>query len=48
MEYELVIKFYRKSLADEAFLATLEDELRPVIGAARTHGYEVRANDNNQ
>jgi hypothetical protein len=47
MEYELVIKFYRKSLADEAFLATLEDELRPVIGAARTDGYDVRAKDIN-
>lgn len=43
MEYELVIKFYRKSLADEAFLATLEDELRPLLGAAaRTDGYDVR------
>jgi hypothetical protein len=47
MEYELVIKFYRKSLSDEAFLATLEDELRPVIGAARTDGYDVRPKDIN-
>lgn len=45
MEYELVIKFYRKSLADEAFLATLEDELRPVIGAARTDGIDVKPKD---
>ena len=47
MDYELVIKFYRKSLPDEAFLATLEDELRPVIGAARTDGYDVRPKDIN-
>ena len=47
MDYELVIKFYRKSLADEAFLVTLEDELRPVIGAARTDGFDVRAKDIN-
>jgi hypothetical protein len=47
MEYELVIKFYRKSLADEAFLATLEDELRPLLGAARTDGYDVRPKDIN-
>jgi hypothetical protein len=48
MEYELVIKFYRKSLADEAFLTTLEDELRPLLGAAaRTDGYDVRAKDIN-
>lgn len=45
MDYELVIKFYRKSLADEAFVATLEDELRPVIGAARTDGIDVKPKD---
>lgn len=43
MEYELVIKFYRPSLDDESFLATLEEELKPVLGTtARTDGYDVR------
>lgn len=48
MDYELVIKFYRKSLADEGFLATLEADLAPVLGtAARTDGYDVRPKDIN-
>ncbi|AXK73373.1 hypothetical protein DWG18_14525 [Lysobacter sp. TY2-98] len=48
MDYELVIKFYRKSLDDEAFLATIEEELKPVLGAsARTDGYDVRPKDIN-
>ncbi|WP_462116497.1 hypothetical protein [Lysobacter xanthus] len=48
MEYELVIKFYRKSLEDEGFLAGLEAELAPVLGAtARTDGYDVRPKDIN-
>ena len=48
MEYELVIKFYRKSLEDEGFLATLEADLAPVLGAsARTDGYDVRPKDIN-
>ena len=47
MDYELVIKFYRKSLPGEEFLATLEDDLRPVIGAARSDGFDVRAKDIN-
>lgn len=48
MDYELVIKFYRKSLADEGFLSTLEADLAPVLGtAARTDGYDVRPKDIN-
>jgi hypothetical protein len=48
MDYELVIKFYRKSLESEAFLATFEDELRPVLGTgARSDGYDVRPREIN-
>ena len=28
MDYQLVIKFWRKSLEDESFLATIESELK--------------------
>jgi hypothetical protein len=42
MDYQLVIKFWRASLADEAFLAALESELTPVLGdAAKYDGYDV-------
>jgi hypothetical protein len=41
-DYQLVIKFWRKSLDDEIFLATLEDELKKVLGTAATlDGYDV-------
>ena len=42
MEYQLVIKFWRKSLADEAFLATIEGRLKEVLGkTAELEGYDV-------
>jgi hypothetical protein len=42
MDYQLVIKFWRKSLEDEAFLATIEQELKQALGdAAELEGYDV-------
>lgn len=42
MDYQLVIKLWRKSLPDEAFLATLEDELKTALGdAVELEGYDV-------
>ncbi|MDR7099301.1 hypothetical protein J2X04_001648 [Lysobacter niabensis] len=42
MDYQLVIKFWRKSLEDEAFLATIENELKQALGkAAEVDGYDV-------
>lgn len=42
MDYQLVIKFWRKSLADEAFLATIEGRLKEVLGSAvALEGYDV-------
>jgi hypothetical protein len=42
MEYQLVIKFWRKSLADEAFLATIEERLKEALGkAVELEGYDV-------
>lgn len=42
MDYQLVIKFWRKSLADEAFLATIESELKAALGdAVELEGYDV-------
>lgn len=42
MDYQLVIKFWRKSLADETFLATIESALKEVLGpAAELDGYDV-------
>ena len=48
MDYQLVIKFWRKSLADEAFLATVESELKAVLGdAVVLEGYDVSAKEIN-
>ena len=48
MDYQLVIKFWRKSLADEAFLATIESELKAVLGdAVVLEGYDVSAKEIN-
>jgi hypothetical protein len=48
MDYHLVIKFWRKSLKDEAFLATIESELKDVLGdAAQLDGYDVSAEEIN-
>lgn len=42
MEYQLVIKFWRKSLDSEAFLETLEGKLGEALGAAAVlDGYDV-------
>jgi hypothetical protein len=42
MNYELVIKFWRPSLEDEAFLPAIQDELKGVLGDAVTlDGYDV-------
>lgn len=42
MEHQLVIKLWRKSLVDEAFLATIEQELRQALGdTAELEGYDV-------
>ena len=42
MDYQLVIKFWRKSLEDEAFLPAIQGELKGVLGdAAELDGYDV-------
>lgn len=47
-EHQLVIKFWRASLADEAFLATIERDLDAVFGtAARTDGIDTSAKEIN-
>ena len=47
MDYQLVIKFWRKSLKDEAFLATIESELKEVVKDATLDGYDVRDDEIN-
>jgi hypothetical protein len=48
MDYQLVIKFWRKSLEDEAFLTTLEAELGAALGkAAKLEGYDLSAKEIN-
>ncbi len=48
MDYQLVIKFWRTSLADEAFLATIESDLKEVLGkGAEQDGYDVSAKEIN-
>ncbi|MGO4502479.1 MULTISPECIES: hypothetical protein [unclassified Dyella] len=42
MDYQLIIKFWRKSLADEAFLATIEARLKEALGhTVELEGYDV-------
>ena len=42
MDYQLVIKFWRKSLDDETFLATIESELQAALGDnAVLEGHDV-------
>jgi len=42
MDHQLVIKFWRKSLQDETFLTTIQDELKKALGdAAELDGYDV-------
>ncbi|MEO7432670.1 MAG: hypothetical protein ABIR62_11745 [Dokdonella sp.] len=48
MDYQLVIKFWRASLEDEGFLATIESDLAGVLGeAAALDGYDVSAKEIN-
>ena len=48
MDYQLVIKFWRKSLADEGFLSTIQDELKDALGDSVTlDGYDVNAKEIN-
>lgn len=48
MEYQLVIKFWRKSLDSEAFLDTLEGKLKEALGtAAVLDGYDVSSREIN-
>lgn len=42
MDYQLVIKFWRKSLADESFLAAIESNLKEALGdAVELEGYDL-------
>lgn len=42
MDYQLVIKLWRKSLQDEAFLATVDSELKESLGgAAEFDGHDI-------
>ncbi|MBW8367048.1 MAG: hypothetical protein K0M70_04230 [Arenimonas sp.] len=48
MNYQLVIKFWRASLDDEAFMPTLEAELKQVLGNLVTlDGYDLSAKEIN-
>ncbi len=48
MDYQLVVKFWRKSLESEDFLATIEDRLRAVLGGSvELEGYDVSAKEIN-
>jgi len=48
MDYQLVIKLWRKSLADEAFLSSIENELQAALGdAVELDGFDVSAKEIN-
>jgi len=48
VDYQLVIKLWRKSLEDEAFLVTIERELVQALGSsAEVDGYDVTAKEIN-
>lgn len=48
MDYQLIIKWWRKSLADEAFLKTIEAELKQVLGdTVELEGYDLSAKEVN-
>lgn len=48
MNYQLVIKFWRKSLEDETFLPTIQAELKEVLGdSAELDGYDISAREIN-
>ena len=48
MDYQLVVKFWRKSLKDEAFLSTIQGDLKEVLGPDATpDGYDINAKEIN-
>ena len=48
MDYQLVVKFWRRSLEDDAFLSTIQDELKEVLGpGAAPDGYDISAKEIN-
>lgn len=48
MEYQLVIKLWRNSLADEAFLASLQEQLKQALGdSVQLEGHDVSAKEVN-
>ena len=48
MDHQLVVKLWRKSLADEAFLPAIEDEFRQVLGdTVELEGHDVSAKEIN-
>lgn len=48
MDFQLVIKLWRKSLQDEAFLATIESEFKEALGsAAELEGHDISAREIN-
>jgi hypothetical protein len=48
MDYQLVVKFWRKSLEDGNFLATIQDELQAALGdSAALDGYDINAREIN-
>lgn len=48
MDYQLVIKFWRKSLESEDFISTIQGELKAVLGDSVTlDGYDVNAKEIN-
>lgn len=48
MDHQLVIKLWRKSLDDEAFLSTIESDLKAALGStAEVDGYDVSAKEIN-
>ncbi|TZF90709.1 hypothetical protein [Cognatilysobacter lacus] len=48
MEYQLIIKLWRKSLADEGFVASVEDLFKEALGASvELEGYDVSAKEIN-
>jgi hypothetical protein len=48
VDQQLIIKFWRKSLDNETFLTTIEDELTLALGnTAQVDGYDVSAKEIN-
>ena len=48
MQYQLILKFWRKSLTDEGFLKTIEAELKRTLGdAVELEGYDVSSKEIN-